>query len=252
MCLILFAHQLRAELPLMLLANRDEYLARATAPMACWAEAPDVVGGRDLVAGGSWLGAGADGRWAAVTNVREGESSLPGAPSRGWLVRDYLQGRATPEAFIAGLVPQMAAYAGFNLLVSDGDSLRYASNRGGTPTELAPGIYGLSNHLLDSPWPKLVSARRRAAGAIAALPDHAALFSLLADDEIVRDDELPATGVPLEWERLLSAIFVRSADYGTRASTVVTVGSAGDIDFAECSFAPGGVPLQSSVISTAV
>ena len=249
MCLIVVGWRVHPDYPLVVAANRDEFYQRPTAFADFWPDAPDVLGGRDLEAGGTWLGITRAGRFAAVTNVRE-PGAAPGRHSRGQLTRAFLTGTHSAADYLDGI--DMAGYSGFNLLVSDGDSLRYASNRGAAPTELAPGIYGLSNHLLDSPWPKLVSARQRAAGAIAALPDHAALFSILADDEIVRDDELPATGVPLEWERLLSAIFVRSAGYGTRASTVVTVGSTGDIDFAERSFGPGGVPLQSSVIATAV
>ena len=119
MCLILFAHQLRPDLPLALLANRDEYLDRATAPLAAWAEAPEVIGGRDLVAGGSWLGVGADGRWAAVTNVREGEPSLPGAPSRGWLVRDYPAGSRLARR-----------PSGSRLAPADGDLCRFQSALG--------------------------------------------------------------------------------------------------------------------------
>ena len=240
MCLILFAHLLSPDLPLALLANRDEYLDRATAPMACWAEAPDVVGGRDLVAGGSWLGAGADGRWAAVTNVREGESSLPGAPSRGWLVRDYLQGRATPEAFIAGLVPQMAAYAGFNLLLGNCTEVWYVSNREAATVQLPPGLYGLSNGRLDTPWPK-VTRGKAALGTLlgARLPPVEQGLRLLADRETFPDHHLPATGVPIEWERALSAIFILAPErgYGTRSSTVLLRADNGEALVVERSFA---------------
>jgi uncharacterized protein with NRDE domain len=248
-CLIVVGWRVHPDYPLVVAANRDEFYRRPTAFAGFWPDAPDVLGGRDLEAGGTWLGITRAGRFAAVTNVRE-SGAPPGRHSRGQLTRAFLTGTRSAADYVAGI--DMAGYAGFNLLVSDGNSLWYASNRGAAPAELVPGIYGLSNHLLDSPWPKLVNARQRAAGAIAALPARAALFSLLADDEIVGDDELPATGVPLEWERLLSAIFVRSADYGTRASSVVAVGSTGGIDFEERSFGPAGVPLQSSVMSTAV
>jgi uncharacterized protein with NRDE domain len=249
MCLIVVGWRVHPDYPLVVAANRDEFYRRPTALADFWPDAPDVLGGRDLEAGGTWLGITRAGRFAAVTNVRE-PNAAPGRLSRGRLVQAFLTGSRSAKDYVAGI--DMAGYSGFNLLVCDGGSLWYASNRGAAPAELAPGIYGLSNHLLDSPWPKLVSARQRAARAIAALPERAALLAILADDEIVRDDELPATGVSLAWERLLSAIFVRSADYGTRASTVVTVGRAGDIDFEERSYGPGGVPLQSSVISTAV
>ena len=243
MCLILFAHQLRPALPLVLLANRDEYLDRATAPMAFWPEVAGVVGGRDLVAGGSWLGIGADGRWAAVTNVREGERSFPGAPSRGWLVRDYLQGRQTPAAFIAQLVPRMAAYASFNLLLGNCIEVWYVSNRVTVPVRLLPGLYGLSNGRLDTPWPKL----ERGKAALAALlgeqfPAVEQGFRLLANRETFPDHHLPDTGIPLEWERALSATFIVAPErgYGTRSSTVLLQSAGGETLVVERSFA--GVP----------
>ena len=146
----------------------------------------------------------------------------------------------------------MGDYSGFNLLVGDGQSLWYCSNRGAKPLELAPGVYGLSNHLLDSPWPKLLTARQRFSQALTHLPDREPLFGILADDEIVPDNELPDTGIPLDWERRLSAIFVRAEGYGTRASTVVVQAADGSIVFEERSFGPGGAATQSSLISTSV
>jgi len=242
-CLILFAHQLLPALPLVLLANRDEYLDRATAPMAFWPEVAGVVGGRDLVAGGSWLGIGADGRWAAVTNVREGESSFPGAPSRGWLVRDYLQGRQAPAAFIARLALRMAAYASFNLLLGNCTEVWYVSNRVTVPVRLLPGLYGLSNGRLDIPWPKV----ERGKAALAALlgeqfPAVEQGFRLLANQETFPDHHLPDTGIPLEWERALSATFIVAPErgYGTRSSTVLLQSAGGETLVVERSFA--GVP----------
>jgi len=238
-CLILFAHQLRADLPLVLLANRDEYLDRPTAPLACWAAVPGVVGGCDLVAGGSWLGVGVDGRWAAVTNVREGESSSPGAPSRGWLVRDYLQGRETPAAFIARLAPQMAAYAGFNLLLGNCTEIWYVSNREPGPVRLNPGLYGLSNGRLDTPWPK-VTRGKAALRALLGKPSAAVeqCMRLLADRETFADHHLPATGISLEWERALSATFITAPErgYGTRSATVLWRAANGEALVVERSF----------------
>ena len=218
MCLIIVGWQVCPEYPLIVAANRDEFYARPTAVVACWADTPSVVAGRDLEAGGTWLGVADRGRFAAVTNVRE-----PGSPagrlSRGCLTRDFLTGTMPAGAFVEDLSGE--AYSGFNLLVADESSLWYRSNRNGAARELMPGTYGVSNHLLDTPWPKLTSAKRSFSQAIERSLDESRLFALLADDEIVPDDALPATGVPLAWERLLSAIFVRSPDYGTRASTVV-------------------------------
>jgi uncharacterized protein with NRDE domain len=218
MCLILVAWQVLPDYPLVVAANRDEFFARATAAAASWSDAPQVHAGRDLEAGGTWLGMADGRRFAAVTNIRE-----PGQPkgkhSRGKLTADFLVGSTTPADYAKAIDGK--DYAGFNLLVSDGKELWYATNRAQTPCRLAPGIYGVSNHLLDTPWPKLATAKERFTTALSCLPAEDAFFKLLADDEIVPDELLPATGVSLEWERRLSAIFVRSPDYGTRASTVL-------------------------------
>lgn len=249
MCLIIVGWRVHDDFPLVVAANRDEFHARPAAMAARWEDTPAIVGGRDLEAGGTWLGIATGQRFAAVTNVRE-----PGAPtgkkSRGELTRAFLSGSASAPAY-AGAI-DYDTYAGFNLLIGDGEALYYCSNRTPKPRCLAPGIYGLSNHSLDSPWPKLVSARARFSRNLAALPDRQPLFDILADDEIVPDDELPATGVPLEWERRLSAIFVRSPNYGTRASTVLTIAADGVAVLEERSFDAAGALAQSSLISTGV
>lgn len=248
MCLILLAWQMHKDFPLVVAANRDEFYARPTLPAARWNDAPTVIGGRDLEAGGTWLGITEAGRFAAVTNVRE-----PGTPkgerSRGDLTRTFLVGESSPEQAAAQVAG--SDYGGFNLLLADQEALYYLSNRDGAPRALGPGVYGLSNHLLDTPWPKLATAKARFTEALPALPESGPMFSILADQEIVPDPQLPATGVPLEWERLLSAIFVKSATYGTRASTFLASGPGG-LRLEERSFGPGGEPLQSSVISTGV
>lgn len=237
MCLILVAWQAHPRFPLVVAANRDEFHARPSAPAAPWPEDPRVTAGRDLEAGGTWLGIREDGRFAAVTNVRE-----PGVPkgslSRGHLTRDFLLGDRSPGAFAAGIDGSL--HSGFNLLVADAGELWYRSNRDGAARRLEPGVYGVSNHLLDTPWPKLATARKRFALALAALPALAPCFDILADREIVPDERLPATGVPLEWERLLSAVFVQSEAYGTRASTVLARDRTGAVLFEERRFGPGG------------
>ncbi len=249
MCLIVVGWQQHPDFPLVVAANRDEFYARPTADIARWADHRQIIAGRDLEAGGTWLGITDSGRFAAVTNVRE--PGLPkGACSRGALPRDYLAGQLGPEDYLASVRGDQ--YSGFNVLLADQKSLWYGSNRGGPPRRLSPGVYGLSNHLLDSPWPKLLTARQGFAEALSRLPDSRAFFDLLADDEIIPDHALPATGVPLEWERLLSAIFVRSETYGTRASTLLTVSAGQVIRLEERTFGPEGVPLQSSVMSTGV
>lgn len=237
MCLILVAWRVHPDYPLVVAANRDEFRARPTAVAARWPDAPQLVAGRDLEAGGTWLGVTDAGRFAAVTNVRE-PGTPPGPQSRGQLTRDFLTGSATPVDFAAGVAD--AAYSGFNLLVADGQTLCYRSNRDGGARMLPAGIYGVSNHLLDTPWPKLTTAKAHFVAALNCLPDEAAFFALLADDEIVPDADLPATGVPLEWERRLSAVFVRSPDYGTRASTLLLRGADGSGVLRERSFDADG------------
>lgn len=237
MCLILVAWQQHPEFPLIVAANRDEFYARPTAVAAQWLDLPHVYGGRDLEAGGTWLGVSDTGRFAAVTNVRE-PGQPPGERSRGYLTRDFLAGNLTAPDFARQL--QGERYAGFNLLVSDGTRLSYASNRGGDADALLPGIYGVSNHLLDTPWPKLTASKQRFAAAVAALPDENGFFALLADTEIVPDAHLPKTGVPLPWERLLSAVFVRSPEYGTRASTLLLLPTSGVATLVERSYSVTG------------
>ncbi len=221
MCLILVAWRSQRDYPLVVAANRDEFHARGSAVAAPWADAPGIVGGRDLVAGGTWLAATRDGRFAAITNVRE-PGAAPGRRSRGLLPQAFLAGTMSPQAFVAAIDP--AEFSGFNLLAADTETLCYFSNRdpdcGRGALVLPAGIYGLSNHRLDTPWPKLASARSRFVRALKTLPDESEFFALLADDEIVADADLPSTGVALAWERTLSAVFVRSQAYGTRASTL--------------------------------
>lgn len=249
MCLIVVGWRVHPEYPLVVAANRDEFYARPTAEAMRWPNTPQVIGGLDLEAGGTWLGITETGRFAAVTNVRE-PNMAKGACSRGALTRDFLLSD-TPASDYARQIDGKR-YSGFNLLLADGESLFYCSNRDGKPRALPPGIYGLSNHLLDSPWPKLVQARQRFTEALQHLPEEAAFFDLLADQAMVADNNLPQTGVPLEWERLLSAVFVQSENYGTRASTLVWQNSNGAVKLHEQSFGPNGQLLQSSVISTSL
>lgn len=247
MCLIVVGWRVHPDYPLVVAANRDEFYARPSTAIARWPDAPHVICGRDLEAGGTWFGITDTGRFAAVTNVRE-PGMAKGALSRGALTRNFLTSEQSASDYAATLDNRQ--YSGFNLLLADGDELVYCTNRDGAPRALPPGVYGLSNHLLDSPWPKLVTARRRLAAALPRLPDTSALFALLADAEIVPDHELPSTGVSLEWERLLSAIFVQSADYGTRASTVAWLRHDSAVSVREKTFGPNGQAIQSSLIST--
>jgi len=223
-CLVLFAWRAHPRYRLVVAANRDEFRARPTAPADWWDEG--VWGGRDLEAGGTWLGVDRRGRFSAVTNVREAaERSAPKHPrSRGALTADFLRGNAAPTDYLTPLVPFGPEYGPHNVLVGDGSSLRWWSNRSGSPTDVAPGVHGLSNAALDTPWPKVVGGAAALADALTDEPDVDALFALLADQTIAPDEALPDTGFGLEWERRLSPRFLNTPVYGTRASTVVLIG----------------------------
>jgi uncharacterized protein with NRDE domain len=240
MCLILVAWRAHPDYPLIVAANRDEFFARPSAAAAFWPDSPDILAGRDLEAGGTWLGIDRRLRFAAVTNYRDPANNQAGRHSRGSLTSNFLSSQASPNDYLAGLKPDN--YAGFNLLVADREQLGYYSNVEKQVQLLPAGIYGLSNRLLDTPWPKLVSAKQRFSTALNALPDEQAFFDLLADDELAPDEALPNTGVSWEWEKRLSAIFVKSPDYGTRASTLLTVHRSGLTTLSERSFAADAVP----------
>ena len=235
MCLILLAHRAHPLYRLVVAANRDEFYARPTAPAAFWTDAPHVLAGRDLQGGGTWMGVTRAGRFAAVTNYREVAPPPPDAPSRGELPGGFLRGDQAPEAYLRSLEVRAGAYAGFNLLVGDGEALGYLSNRGGVARMLAPGVYGVSNALLDTPWPKV---ERGKAGLREVLAeggeiDPDALLRLLAESEPAPDALLPDTGVGRERERVLSSLFIASPGYGTRASTVLLVRHDGRARFVE-------------------
>ena len=245
MCLILLAWRVHPDYPLVVAANRDEFFARPTAPAGFWADAPEIFAGRDLEAGGTWLGATRRGRFAALTNYRDPARIRRGTPSRGELVAAFLQGEAAPADYVARLRPRAGDYNGFNLLVGDGRDMHYFSNvaeESGHIGPLAPNVYGLSNHLLDTPWPKVARGKSALTAALDALPEAEPLFELLRDDHQAADEELPRTGVSLEWERLLSAAFIRSPAYGTRSSTVVLRDTAGNTTFIEQTWDRDGGP----------
>ena len=239
MCLILVAWRIHRDYPLVVAANRDEFFARPTAPAAFWKDAPQVLAGRDLEAGGTWMGVTRSGRFAALTNFRDPAQNRSGAPSRGALVADFLAGDETAQAYLERIDGDGRRCNGYNLLVSDGETLWWSSNMGGEPRPLPAGVYGVSNHLLDTPWPKVGAGKTALAQALDGLPADEALFRLLQDDGIHPDEHLPQTGIPLDWERLLSAAFVKSPDYGTRGSTVLCVGQDGWASFDEQTWLPG-------------
>ena len=233
MCLILLAWKVHPAYPLVVAANRDEFFVRPTAAATFWQEAPQILAGRDLEAGGTWMGITRSGRFSALTNFRDPAQNRSGTPSRGALVAEFLAGNEAPRDHLERIAARGGEYNGYNLLASGGDALWWSSNVGGLPRQLGPGVYGVSNHLLDTAWPKVGAGKTALARSMERLPDDTALFSLLRDDGIHPDEHLPQTGIPLDWERLLSSAFVRSPDYGTRSSTVVCVGDDGWISFDE-------------------
>lgn len=243
MCLILLALDTHPQYSLILAANRDEFYDRPTARAALWEDAPAVLAGRDLRAGGTWLGIDRTGRLAAVTNFRQGEREPEARRSRGHLVSQFLTGPTDGRDYLTLVERDAALYNGFNLIAGDAGAMHYFSNRGAPARALGPGVYGLSNHLLDSPWPKVTAGKSGLAALLAGggelLPS---LFALLSDRREAADALLPSTGVGREWERLLSSAFIATEQYGTRSSTVVLVGRDGRAVFAERTFGPGGVP----------
>lgn len=236
MCTILFAWQQNTDYPLLLAANRDEFHQRPTAP-AAWHG--DVFSGIDLLAGGTWLGLHKNGRFAAVTNFREMPLQHQ-AKSRGALPMAFLNGTQTPAQYCAALATTQQDYGPFNLLACDGHSLWYMSNRGAPPRALAPGIYGMSNGLLNDPWPKVVRGRAALAKQLHANDD--TLFALLRDTYQPSDNELPDTGVGIELERRVAPLFIRSEEYGTRCSSIVRLDANGAWQMVEQSWGPDGEP----------
>lgn len=245
MCLLVLAWRAHPRYRLIVAANRDEFHARPSAALAKWPAREGEIGagilaGKDLKAGGTWLGLDARRRFAVVTNYRDLQRSAPGAPSRGELIPRYLSQATGGREFLEALEPSAERYAGFNLLVSDADALWYASNRAQPfARQLPPGVYGLSNHLLDTPWPKLARVRHSFRAWLDATPDPDPdeLLGMLADSRPAAAHEpLPETGLPPEWERVLSSPFVLHPDYGTRCSTVLLIEPSGAVRLTERRF----------------
>lgn len=241
MCLIGFALDAHPRYCLIMAANRDEFHERPTTHARFWPGNPRLLAGRDDLAGGTWLGLGVDGRVAAVTNFREGVARDPVKRSRGELVSNYLASDQSAEAFARWVANRGQAYAGFSLLLFDRDGGWFVSNRDGDPHRIEPGVHALSNHLLDTPWPKV----RRMREALDAetrreAPCPANLLETLADEREAAREELPDTGVGERLERSLSPPFINGEDYGTRCSTLVMLARNGRAHFEEHGFGPGG------------
>ncbi len=253
MCLLVLAWDAHPKYRLIVAANRDEFHERPSAPLHRWSEAPGLLGGRDLQAGGTWLALDRDRRFGVVTNYRDLQRPAPQAPSRGGLIPAYLSQRLGAREFLEALAPTAPRYSGFNLLLTDAAGLWYASNRASPLFRaLPPGVYGLSNHLLDTPWPKLARVRREFEAWLEAspAPQAGALLSMLADRAPADPDErLPETGLSPEWERVLSAPFVLHPEYGTRCSTVVLLEPDGALLLRERRFDAAGALTGETEVS---
>ncbi len=249
MCLLAIAWRAHSACTLAVAANRDEFHARPAAPLGRW-EQPPIIAGRDLQAGGTWLAFGRAGRFGVITNFRELGRRRRAAPSRGELIPRFLASDLSAARFLEQMEADSMGYAGFNLLLCDGAELWYASNRADQfARRLQPGVYGLSNHFLDTPWPKLVRVRERlrrllapaATGELAPRALHAALFESLEDRARAELHDLPATGLTPEWEHVLSSPFVVHPEYGTRCATVALIDARGNGLVTERRYAADGM-----------
>jgi uncharacterized protein with NRDE domain len=245
MCLILLATRAHPRFPLIVAANRDEAYARPAASAAFWSDHHGIYGGRDLEHGGTWLAVATSGRFAAITNYRQGQRFDDARLSRGGLARDYLAGNDEPERYLEALEAHRSDYRGFSLLAGTLHALFFYSNRAQGVQPIPPGVHGLSNRLLNEPWPKVLNGIAVLSSLLGSdeteIVDR--LFELLADRTPAPDHLLPSTGIGRERERALSAAFVAAETYGTRASTVIVAGADGDTLYSERTFGPNGIAL---------
>lgn len=249
MCLLIFAHRASRKFPLLVAANRDEFHQRPTAASGFWPQHPTVLAGRDEQSGGTWMGVTRDRKFAAVTNFRDPATTDSAPRSRGELPLDYLLGSQSPESYLREVSLRAERYAGFNLLLGDGDALWYFCNQAqpgasaiDPPRALDPGIYGLSNAHLDTPWPKVQIGKRGMDKMISdsGPVDHDSLLELVSNTELAEREALVALDMTTPMEQLLSAQFIRSQTYGTRSSTTLSLSSEGQTSWRELSFDSDG------------
>lgn len=244
MCLILFQYQQHTQYKLVVAANRDEFYGRPSEKAHFWEDYPDILAGRDLQQMGTWLGVTKSGRFAGLTNFRDPSLPETGKISRGALVKDYLASDSPADQFLRALDSE--AYTGFNVLLGNLDGLYYFSNLQQELIEVPPGTHGLSNHLLNTPWPKVLKGKKRLEQYLEGVdevdPDD--LFELLHDTEQAADPHLPVSGVGLEFERILSPIFIKTPEYGTRSATVLLVDYDNRVTFAERTYDSGEFSSQ--------
>jgi len=245
MCLILISYKQFDKFPLIIAANRDEYFERPSQAAHFWNDNPFILAGRDLKHGGSWLGISRQGRFAAVTNFREPSNKIASATSRGTLVSKYLMSDISAGNYLEDLLDQIDQFDGFNLLVGDTNALYFLGSLEKQIRILDTGVYGISNGIFDCPWPKVIQGKQRLAEIMnkSGQPDETAFFKLLANETVPPDDELPDTGVGLEWEQKLGSIFVKADPFGTRCSTLLSIDVKRQVRFSERNFDHAGNDL---------
>jgi uncharacterized protein with NRDE domain len=234
MCLIFLSFNNHPTYKLIIAGNRDEFYNRKTAAANFWEDQPTILAGRDLEAGGTWMGVTKTGNVSMLTNYRDPANINPIAPSRGQLVSDFLTARHPPEAYLRDLEIKGKTYNGFNLIVGNVEELWYYSNYNRGPEKLTGGFYGISNHLLETPWPKVIRGKQKLEPVLRQPKiDSDELFRILYDDHRAMDDQLPDTGLSLERERALSSMFIKTDSYGSRCSTVILVDRENQVEFSE-------------------
>ncbi|MEP1034258.1 NRDE family protein [Ekhidna sp.] len=238
MCLITFAYKAHPKYKFILAANRDEFYARPTAPVDWWKDHPEILGGRDLQALGTWMAIHKNGRFAAVTNYRDIKNIKDEAQSRGDLPVNFLLSDQTSENYAKDVYQAGSNYNGFNLLLLARE-LVHVSNYDNVINTLEPGIFGLSNALLDTPWPKVTRAKRAFSELIQTDFTNEVLIEMMQDDTIAPDNHLPETGLDYDREKALSAICIRTPEYGTCCSTAVTIDHEGNVAFMEKNYPVG-------------
>ena len=234
MCLIFAAYKAHCDYRLVIVANRDEFYSRPAAPAGFWPDCPNILAGRDLEARSTWMGVSTRGRFAALTNHRSYQQLAGRPPTRGRLVSQFIAGASPTDQYVTAFEDSAYCYNGFSLLLDDGQSLWYCSNRGRARARpLSPGIYGLSNESLDTPWPKVKRGKEAIKKALNGAFDAAELFKIMRDKTCAESEELPDTGIGESRERQLSSMFIETSDYGTRCSTVITITYGGRVRFWE-------------------
>lgn len=234
MCLVFLSVNNHPRYKLFMAGNRDEFYDRRTAVAGYWENHPEIVGGRDLEAGGTWLAMTKSGKIGIVTNYRDPKNIDPRAPSRGQLITDFLTGNDGPREYLEKLSTNGVRYNGYNLIVASTADVWYYSNYGDGVQRLEQGFFGLSNHLLESPWPKVVRGKEKLKPLLgSSIIEPESVFEVLYDDLVATDDQLPETGLPMSRERALSSMFIKSEGYGSRCSSVILIDHDNRVTFAE-------------------